>query len=245
MWIPNAKGGHRKLVLTSDEKVSPVINVTRGRRTPDSETSYQHLNAGDILIVSFVSKQSVGKNVFFIDRELKSIPADEKRASEILANLPEPLTAWLDDILEKKLTRFLPAGFGWDGKFSSAEYSKRDRIKEFIGAAEVWNGFDVDWYNNLLDQATMTSTRYLNINWTYAYGLQGVIDDKPLFSDTKTDVIKIKEGTYTVCRDVSTTKDFNTYGANSDFDKLIIVRYGAMVDNDGKPFGCKIECYQK
>lgn len=250
-WAANFKDGERRVVLKlSTLSVVPVVNVTRKNPKPDLVTSYQHASAGKhVLVVARMVGDEV--KLFVESVAVRSgmsafTPLGEER---ILNAVPKELKDWLYDLKERKYSHILPAGFGWDGIFSESEYNKRQKIRDCILAGNYWEDVDKEWFAELLNQATKTRKEHLMLDWNNALPMTPYIDDRALFDDTVVEIITINNrGEHKLHkrkRMIGNVSDYHGYKVDSTIDKLIVLKYGVMIDEDGTPFGCDIKLYSQ
>lgn len=247
-WVANFKDGERRVVL-KPSSLAPVavINVTRRNTKPELITSYQHANAcKDILVTTIRNNGKVELQAERVSVRSGAARLTDEDQVRIISSLPEELKLWLLDVDKQKFNHILPAGFGWDGVFSESEHNKRQSIRDAILAGNYWHDLDNEWFAKLLDEATKTRKEHLSLDWANALPMTPYINDSPLFDDTTVEIITISNGVHKLHkrkRVIGNAVNYHGFKVDSSIDKVIVIKYGVMIDEDATPFGCDIKIY--
>lgn len=167
--IPNHTPTHRRVRLNSDFTVADIFSIRRTTRDddPDYQTTYQDPNEGRYALTC--DKGSSNIRVFDI---AENKPFTLEEAQSILKVVPPTIIEWLLDVSTMRHSNFVPAGFGWDGKFTRAEWSKRQRAHMvFVPKYRADSDVDQEWLQDILDEICRTPKSFLNLNWNNATAL--------------------------------------------------------------------------
>lgn len=172
--LPNHRAGVREVMLDSNGHVLPVISATRVSYTPDCVTSYQRPTVDGYVIRS---EDKNGNAVITVNRyvphmgTITPVTEDFALVEKILSSLDTDLVQWLKDVVDRKESNLLPAGFGWDGIMTQTEYSKYSRVRDLFISPTTWSAKDAEWFEKIVHQAVRTSTMYLNLDWDKSFKL--------------------------------------------------------------------------
>ena len=170
--------GYKKVVLSPAFKVRPVVFAIRSGFRRDRTTS-QSVQNGDIILGSCWDRRGI---VFSITTAIVSEYGTNVSVSEQLASFGDNCLTFSefekripDSVAEKELIldylsdttygiSFLPAGLGWDGNKTLAEFNKEKNIRNFFS-------FMVDHpavIDKIAEKAAISKKDGLPISWTEA-----------------------------------------------------------------------------
>lgn len=161
--IANHTPNYRQVRLNGDRTVADIFSIRRTTRDedPDYQTTYQDPNEGRYILTC--NKHSDNIRVFDI---WNNCPFIKEEADKFLEKVPSTILEWLRDAGTMRHSNFVPAGYGWDGKFTRAEYQKRQRAN-LLFVPPHYSGTDVDndWLQVVLDEICRTPKGFLTLRW--------------------------------------------------------------------------------
>lgn len=164
--VANHTSSLRRVRLNADFSVCDIFSLRRSTRDydPDYPTSYQDPKEGFYEVTFFKESQK------FAFRDLVGgYILEQEEIPTQLAKIPPAIITWLKDATTMKYSNFIPVGFGWDGKFSRAEYQKRQRAHLlFLPHGQGESNITLDWLDPVLDEICRTPKTYLTLNWNSA-----------------------------------------------------------------------------
>lgn len=132
---------------------------------PDHQTTYQDPMVGRYVIIHPNDSEHIR---VYDEQEQYGVPVPRSEAQLILKNIPPIIIEWLKDSATKKHSNFLPAGYGWDGKFSVVEYKKRRRVQALFEPHGGKTNIETDWLETTLDEVCRTTGTMVTTNWLEA-----------------------------------------------------------------------------
>ena len=161
--IANHTPNYRQVRLNGDRTVADIFSIRRTSRDedPDYQTTYQDPNEGRYVLTC--NKHSDNIRVFDI---WESRPFPKEEADKFIEAVSPTILEWLRDAAAMRHSNFVPAGYGWDGKFTRAEYQKRQRANLlFVPPYHCGTDVDNDWLQVVLDEICRTPKGFLTLRW--------------------------------------------------------------------------------
>lgn len=161
--IANHTPNYRQVRLNRDHTVADIFSIRRTTRDedPDYQTTYQDPNEGRFVLTC--NKHSDNIRVFDI---WTNSPYIKEEADKFLEKVSPTILEWLRDAGTMRHSNFVPAGYGWDGKFTRAEYQKRQRANLlFVPPYYCGTDVDNDWLQVVLDEICRTPKGFLTLRW--------------------------------------------------------------------------------
>lgn len=161
--IANHTPNYRQVRLNRDHTVADIFSIRRTTRDedPDYQTTYQDPNEGRFVLTC--NKHSDNIRVFDI---WNNKPFTKEEADKFLEKVSPTILEWLRDAGTMRHSNFVPAGYGWDGKFTRAEYQKRQRANLlFVPPYYCGTDVDNDWLQVVLDEICRTPKGFLTLRW--------------------------------------------------------------------------------
>lgn len=241
--IPNHTPMYRQVRLNSDYTISDIFSIRRTTRDDDADyqTTYQDPSEGRYTLTC--NKKSDNIRVYDI---LNNKPFTKEEADAFLTHVPSMILEWLRDAGAQRHSNFVPVGFGWDGKFTRAEYQKRQRAN-LIFIPKYMAGTDVDnaWLQVILDEICRTPKSFLSLRWDDAKALpldrmvslgDGFNEKHFIFIDDNGNhrIQKMRKV-------VGCVKQHPGLKVPNNVSKVIILTKGVTCDEEGNPAGCGVE----
>lgn len=241
--IANHTAHYRQVRLNTDHTVADIFSIRRTTRDddPDYQTTYQDPSEGRYALTC--NKHSDNIRVFDI---LNNKPFTKEEADEFIKHVSPTILEWLRDASTMRHSNFVPAGYGWDGKFTRAEYQKRQRANLlFVPPYNAGTDVDNDWLQVVLDEICRTPKSFLTLRWD---------DAKPMPLNRS---LKLGDGFnerfYIFIDDagnqrlhkpkkvIGAVKDHPGLKVPTNIAKVIILTKGVTCDENGNPAGYGVE----
>lgn len=241
--IINHTSQYRQIRLNADRTVADVFSIRRTSREgdPDYQTTYQDPSEGRFTLTCLKGSETIR----VIDL-LNQCTLEPDEAETFLTGVPALIIEWLRDVSTLRHSNFVPPGYGWDGKFTRAEYQKRQRANLlFIPQHPHGHNFDRDWLNVVLDEICRTPKSFLKLRWSEATAIpldrvinleDGLIKKEIIYiyDHGQFELQKFKR----VIGDVHKHPGIKVPG---NVEKVIILTRGVTCDEQGNMVGCGVE----
>lgn len=241
--IANHTSYFRQVRLNADKTVAEIFSIRRTSRDddPDYQTTYQDPNEGRFALTC--NKHSDNIRVFDI---LNNKPYVKEDAEEFLKTVSPTVLEWLRDASTQRYSNFVPVGFGWDGKFTRAEYQKRQRANMlFVPPYHAGTDIDNDWLQVILDEICRTPKSFLTLRWDDAKAMP--LDRTVKLGDgfnKKTFIFIDHAGNQRVQKLKKVIGAVNSHPGikvPTDINRVIVLTRGVTCDEVGNPSGCGVE----
>lgn len=240
----------RQIRLTEEKIPCDVFSVRRATRPDDPHypTTYQDPQIGAYIIIKEAGPASIVVYDIRDQYNRRKLNADE--VVEFIKDFPKILLEWLYDINSLHHSNFLPAGYGWDGKFSKIEYSKRQVASLlFVPPHAKSSNLEQAWLNNVLDEICRTSKDMLTLRWYKAKPMpsnrhlaftNSILDRDVIFIDHSGNIELQKRK-----KIIGAVDRHPGQAIPEHVHKVILLTYGVMVTDNGKQVGVRIELFSE
>lgn len=241
--IVNHNQQRRQVRLNGDYTVADIFSIRRTTRDedPDYPTTYQDPSEG-----RFVLSCEKNSTKIRIDDLLNKVSLEDSEVVKFLEDVPKTITEWLLDATAMRHSNFVPAGYGWDGKFTRAEYQKRQRANLlFVPRYYAGTDIDNDWLQVVLDEICRTPKSFLTLNWNDAtpIPLDRMLAMNDSFGD-RTYIFIDNNGNHRMHkpkRIIGNASKHPGMKIPGDIDRIIILTKNVICDSEGNPSGCGVE----
>lgn len=240
--IINHTAQYRQLRLNADYTVSDIFSIRRTSREgdPDYQTTYQDPNEGRFTLTCLK-----GNNDIRITDVLDRMTLEADEVERFLTHVPAIIVEWLRDINTMRHSNFVPPGYGWDGKFTRAEYQKRQRANMiFVPSHACSTNIELEWLDVVLDEICRTPKSFLQLRWNEAGAIP--LDRSINFDDgfIKRDIIYIYDnGNFELQKFKRVVGQVNKHPGikvPSNVERVIVLTRGVTCDETGNMIGCGV-----
>lgn len=242
--IANHTGQYRQIRLNADYTVADVFSIRRTNREDDLDyqTTYQDPSEGAYTLTCLKGSQMI--RVVDLKNQC-TLQADE--VETFLKRVPAIINEWLLDITTMRHSNFIPPGYGWDGKFTRAEYQKRQRANLIFIPTRYAASSNIDkqWLDVILDEICRTPKSFLQLKW---HDAKAMPPDRVISYDdgfVKKEVIFIYDnGNYELQKMKRVVGDVNRHPGMkipNNVERVILLTRGVTCDEQGNLVGCAVE----
>lgn len=245
----------REIMLDKNGNVLPVVSATRLNYDPDKITTYQKPDP-EGYVVKAVDEN--GKCVITVNRfipkydTITEITDNPILVNGVLSTIDNILRLWLEDVVTRKMSNLLPAGYGWDGVMTASEYNKHAKVRNLFIATNDWEKEeDRKWFDNITNEIVKTSNYFINLDWEDALPIDNnQIPIERFFEDTniwlvcfdkdeKRSLIKLRRtigGKAPILKSIYTIDD--------SIERVIVLASGCMLEKN-ETYGCGVTLYER
>lgn len=235
--------------MNEDFTVCDVFSIRRSVQVhtddPDHQTTYQDPAIGRYVLIHPNDANYIR---VYDEKERYGVPVSKSEALLILKNVPETILEWLRDSNTKRHSNFIPAGYGWDGKFSVVEYKKRRRVQALFEPHGGETNIETDWLETTLDEVCRTTGTMVTTNWLEADGIpeDNVIRLKVagnlhtyVFIQNNGDVIRNTN------KYIGLNAGSKSISVPDNVIKVIELVHGVMINDNGTAYGIGVNLYSR
>lgn len=241
--IINHTAQYRQVRVNTDYTVTDVFSIRRTSRDgdPDYQTTYQDPTEGRYTLTCLK-----GSDKIRVTDMWDKVTLEQEEVATFIQQIPPLILEWLRDITAMRHSNFVPPGYGWDGKFTRAEYQKRQRANMiFVPGHAKGTNIEAEWLDTVLDEICRTPKSFLQLRWHDAVTIP--LDRTLSFDDgfIKKDVIYIYDNgnleLQKFRRVIGQVKKHPGIKVPSDVERVIILTRGVTCDEYGSMIGCGVE----
>lgn len=143
----------------------------------------------------------------------------------------------------------LPEGYGWDGRHTSIEIERANKVKQLLIGEYEWKDIDDDLIERIYQKTLFTPANMLMLSWDKAFKFK---DDDILYlgltrSDSETIIIgQTKDLSQRIEVDsVPTDKQTFSFKPPKEWDRFIGITTNILAKGDSEHYGIRLRLFQR